>query len=80
MMDAKVRNILVSKTYKTAFQQYRKSAMLQEMISICAYVRSSHIQVIALAAALKEVKKEHVFPMEKRDILLRSVRISPNYS
>jgi hypothetical protein len=50
------------------------------MIRICDNVRPSHIQVIALAAALKEVKKEHVFPMEKRDILLRSVRISPNYS
>jgi hypothetical protein len=54
MMDAKGRNILVSKAYKTAFQQYIKRATLQEMISICTDVRSSHIQVIALVAALKE--------------------------
>jgi hypothetical protein len=49
-------------------------------------VRPSHIQGIALAADLKAVfhargrKKEHAFPLEKRDILLGSVRISPNHS
>jgi hypothetical protein len=56
------------------------------MIRICADVGPSHIQGIVLAAALKKVfclggrKKEHVFPVEKRDILLGGVRISPDYS
>jgi hypothetical protein len=56
------------------------------MFRICAGIKPSHIHIIALAAALKEVfhpggrKKEHVFPVEKRDILLGSVRISPDYS
>jgi hypothetical protein len=53
------------------------------MIRICVDVRLSHIQGIALAAALKAVfrpggiKKEHVFPVEKRDVLLGNVGISP---
>jgi hypothetical protein len=56
------------------------------MIRICVDVRPSHIQGIGLAAALKEVfhpggeRTKHVFPVEKRDILLGSVGISPNHS
>jgi hypothetical protein len=44
------------------------------MIRICVDVGLSHIQGIALAAALKEMfcpegeKKKHVFPVKKRDI------------
>jgi hypothetical protein len=63
MGDAKAGNILVkqlafknaNKACKIALQPYRKRATLQEMIRICVDVRLSHIQGIALAAALKEV-------------------------
>jgi hypothetical protein len=91
--DAKARNILVkqqafenaNKACKTALQPYRQRVILQEMIRICVDVGPSHIQGIALAAALKVFcpggkKKEHIFPVEKRNILLGSVRISPNHS
>jgi hypothetical protein len=56
------------------------------MIRICVDLRVSHIQGIASVPALKEVffpggrKKEACFSCGKSDILLRSVRISPNYS
>jgi hypothetical protein len=57
------------------------------MIRICLDVGPSHIQGIALAAALKKVfhpggrkkKKKHVFSVEQRDILLGSVGISPDH-
>jgi hypothetical protein len=56
------------------------------MIRICDNVRPSHIQVIALAAAFKEVCcpggriKGAYFSCGKGDILLGSVGISPDYS
>jgi hypothetical protein len=95
MVEAKARNILLkqlafenaNKVCKTAFPPYRKRATLQEMIRICVAVRPSHIQGIALAAALKEVffpggrkNRSMFFPVEKGNILLGSVRISPSYS
>jgi hypothetical protein len=67
-------------------QSHRKRATLQEMIRICVDVGPSHIQGITLAAALKKVfhpggrkKRSIFFSMVKRDILLRSVRISLRY-
>jgi hypothetical protein len=61
--DAEARNILVkqlafenaNKACKVALQACRKRATLQEMIRICADVGPSHIQSIALSAALQEV-------------------------
>jgi hypothetical protein len=55
-----------------AFQPYRKRTTLQEIITICVDVGPSHIQGIALAAALKEVfhpggrKKRSMFFLWKR--------------
>jgi hypothetical protein len=88
VVDAKAGNILIkqlafknaNKACNTALQPYRKRANLQEMIRICVDVRPSHIQSIALCSATGKEKKEHVFPVEKRDILLRSDGISPDYS
>jgi hypothetical protein len=61
--DAEAGNILVrqlafenaNKACKAALQPYRQRATLQEMIRISVDVGSSHIQGIALAAALKEL-------------------------
>jgi hypothetical protein len=61
--DTEARNILVkqlafenaNKAWKIALWPYRKRTTLQEMIRICVDVGLSHIQGIALAAALKEV-------------------------
>jgi hypothetical protein len=91
VVDAKARNILVkllafnnaNKACKGTLQPYRQRATLQEMVRIFVDVRLSHIQGIALSAALKEMfcpgegKKKYVFPVEKRDILLGSVKITP---
>jgi hypothetical protein len=63
VVDAKAGTILIkqltfentNKAYKTALQPCRKRATMQEMIRICVAVGPSHIQGIALAAALKEV-------------------------
>jgi hypothetical protein len=95
VVDAKAGTILIkqltfentNKAYKTALQPCRKRATMQEMIRICVAVGPSHIQGIALAAALKEVffpggrkNRSMFFPVEKGNILLGSVRISPSYS
>jgi hypothetical protein len=61
--DAEAGNILVrklafknaNKACKTALQPYRQRVTLQEVIRICVDVGLSHIQGIALTAALKEV-------------------------
>jgi hypothetical protein len=61
--DTEARNILVkqlafrmlTRPVRQPFSHTEKRVTLQEMIRICADIRPSHIQGIALAAALKEV-------------------------